>query len=109
MCQDAIENDFQLRQTVFMNFSNTMNRSEIRERNESLPQVERIDVRFESGQMKIRRENYDEKLGWYVSGSLQLPDHLVPLLEQALQQAKYERTLRSESSRKILPFKKTCP
>jgi len=91
-----------------MNSSNVMNHSEIKEPKGTSTQIERINVRFESGQVKIRRENYDDKLGWYISGSLQLPEHLVPLLEQALQRAKYERTLRTEPPCKVLPFKKAA-
>jgi len=50
--------------------------------------AQRIQVEMErhvyGKRVKIRVENYDSGLGWYSSGSLTVPLHQLPLLEQAI-------------------------
>lgn len=50
--------------------------------------AQRIQVELErqvyGKRVKIRVENYDSGLGWYSSGSLTVPLHQLPLLEQAI-------------------------
>ena len=52
--------------------------------------------------VKIRIENHDENLGWYCSGSLSLPLHQLPLLEQAVEEMRAFEA--SEEAGKIIPF-----
>jgi hypothetical protein len=47
-------------------------------------QVE-LDRHVSGKRVKIRVENYDSGLGWYSSGSLTVPLHQLPLLEQAIE------------------------
>lgn len=74
---------------------------------ESAKQSQRVRVEMESHpagkRVKIRLENYEERLGWYTAGSLCLPLHQLPLLEQAvhdMRACKPEESL----SEKIIPF-----
>lgn len=46
-------------------------------------QVE-MDASLDERSVKIRLERFDELLGWYTAGSLALPLHQLPLLEQAV-------------------------
>lgn len=69
-------------------------------------QCQRIQVELEPDtsekRVKIRLEKYDESLGWYTAGSLAIPLHQLPLLEQAVQEMRtYES---SEEAGKIIPF-----
>ena len=68
--------------------------------------AQRIQVQIEpqgyGKRVKIRVENYDEGLGWYSSGSLALPLHQLPLLEQAIEEMRTER--REESYAEIIAF-----
>lgn len=71
-------------------------------------QVQRIQATVE-GQpearcLKICIENYDQGLGWYSGGSLTIPLHQVPLLEQAIQMARAECPEPSDGSSTIVPF-----
>ena len=54
----------------------------------ALEQIQRVQLETEEHpagrRVKIRVESFDENLGWYSSGSLSLPIHQLPLLEQAL-------------------------
>jgi hypothetical protein len=54
----------------------------------ALEQVQRVQLETEEHpagrRVKVRVESFDENLGWYTSGSLSLPIHQLPLLEQAL-------------------------
>ena len=67
---------------------------------------QRVQVQLERHTMgkrvRIRVESYDDKLGWYTSGSVMLPLHQLPLLEQAVDD------MRSESAEnefaEIIPF-----
>ncbi|HEX7861954.1 MAG TPA: hypothetical protein VF773_16585 [Verrucomicrobiae bacterium] len=52
--------------------------------------------------LKIRIESFDEKLGWYTSGSLMLPLHQLPLLEQAV--AEMRSVNRKDEFADIIPF-----
>jgi hypothetical protein len=70
-------------------------------------QTQRVQVELElhrtGRQVKIRVESHDEHLGWYSSGSLKLPFHQLPLLEQAL--AEMRRCERPEEPvADIIPF-----
>ena len=67
---------------------------------------QRVQVQMErhpqGKRVKIRIENYDAGLGWYTSGSLTVPLHQLPLLEQAVEEM---RTLnREEEFAEIIPF-----
>ena len=72
----------------------------------TLQQSQRIAVELEAHpieqHVKIRTESYDERLGWYTSGSLSLPLHQLPLLEQAIEEMR--RSQETEDSDKIIPF-----
>ena len=72
----------------------------------SLEASQRVQVEMEtraSGKrVKIRVENHDEGLGWYTSGSLCLPLHELPLLEQAI--ADMRRCPVNEEFADIIPF-----
>jgi hypothetical protein len=87
------------------------------EQSNTLEQSQRVQVEIEtqgSGKcVKIRVESHDPCLGWYTSGSLGLPLHQLPLLEQAVRQLGCQAV--SEDSggtphrgrpqgRKIIPF-----
>jgi hypothetical protein len=54
----------------------------------SAEQSQRIRVEMqthpEGNRVKIRVEHHEERLGWYTAGSLSLPIHQLPLLEQAM-------------------------
>ena len=68
-------------------------------------QSQRIDVQLEAGleqRVKIRVESHDERLGWYTAGSLSLPLHQLPLLEQAIEQMR--RLQNAPDDDKIIPF-----
>ena len=53
--------------------------------------------------LKIRVENHDAGLGWYTAGSLSLPLHQLPLLEQAIEDMRRQE-LADDDSGKIIPF-----
>jgi hypothetical protein len=71
-------------------------------------QVQRIQATVEglpeAKCLKICVENYDQGLGWYSGGSLTIPLHQVPLLEQALQAARAECPEAKDNSPTIVPF-----
>jgi hypothetical protein len=73
---------------------------------ESAEQSQRVRVEMESHptgkHVKIRVENYEERLGWYTAGSLSLPLHQLPLLEQAV--ADMRSCEASEEENKIIPI-----
>jgi hypothetical protein len=52
----------------------------------SAEQSQRICVEMQThgNRVKIRVEHHEERLGWYTAGSLSLPIHQLPLLEQAV-------------------------
>jgi hypothetical protein len=52
--------------------------------------------------VRIRVENYDSGLGWYTSGSLAVPLHQLPLLEQAI--ADMRTVNREDEFAQIIPF-----
>ena len=57
----------------------------------------------ESGnRVKIRVESYDEFLGWYTSGSLELSLHQLPLLEQAMAEMRASRLCGETLAEKII-------
>jgi hypothetical protein len=68
--------------------------------------AQRIQVELErhvSGKhVKIRVENHDSGLGWYTSGSLTVPLHQLPLLEQAI--GEMRRLPIEENYAEIIPF-----
>lgn len=51
----------------------------------------------------MRLESYDEGLGWYSSGSLVLPLHQLPLLEQAISDMRRMEATSHETA-DIIPF-----
>lgn len=71
-------------------------------------QLQRIQVEVEPGRpdkrVKIRVENYDEFLGWYTSGSLCLGLHQLPLLEQAVEEARSCASGEEACADKIIPI-----
>ena len=68
--------------------------------------TERVQVEMERGasgnRVKISIERYDECLGWYPSGCLNLPLHQLPLLEQAV--AEMRASEESKNFAQIIPF-----
>lgn len=54
--------------------------------------------------VKIRIENYDAGLGWYTSGSLIVPLHQLPLLEQAVAEMRSVQHEDESEYGKIIPF-----
>ena len=75
---------------------------------ESVDQLQRINVEMErhphEQRVKIRVEHYEENLGWYSAGSLSLPLHQLPLLEQAVEKMRAYESSEESVSRKIIPF-----
>jgi hypothetical protein len=63
-------------------------------------QVE-LQTRADGKEVRIRLESYDEGLGWYSSGSLNLPLHQLPLLEQAIADMRNEPLVETAE---IIPF-----
>ena len=63
-------------------------------------QVE-LQTRADGKQVRIRLESYDEGLGWYSSGSLNLPLNQLPLLEQAIADMRNEPLVETAE---IIPF-----
>ena len=81
----------------------------IKTQTESLEQVQRVQAELEpcrngGKRVKIRVENYDERLGWYTSGSLTLPLHQLPLLEQALADMRSHPAGQDLNPDNIIPF-----
>jgi hypothetical protein len=68
--------------------------------------VQRVQVSVErdaAGQrVRIEVENHDAVLGWYTSGSVILPLHQLPLLEQAIEEMR--RQPANEEYGRIIPF-----
>ena len=83
-----------------------MNRDMAHIQIQTAEQAQRIDVEILScasgKRVKIRIENHDDNLGWYTAGSLTLPLHQLPLLEQAIQEMRNRES--SEDENKIIPF-----
>lgn len=71
------------------------------EQSESSEQVQRIQVEMEPAPcgkiVRIRVEHFEERLGWYVSGSIRLPLHQLPLLEQAVEEMRNGEAARTTS------------
>jgi hypothetical protein len=63
-------------------------------------QVE-LKARPEGKEVRIRLESFDNGLGWYSSGSLTLPLHQLPLLEQAIAEMRNEPLVETAE---IIPF-----
>lgn len=67
---------------------------------------QRVQVQMErhplGKRVKIRVESYDQGLGWYTSGSLVVPLHQLPLLEQAVEDMR--RMPQEEEFADIIPF-----
>lgn len=53
-------------------------------------------------QVRIVLERHDDQLGWYTSGSLVLPMHELPLLEQAIEEMR--RVPSEPEFADIIPF-----
>ena len=53
--------------------------------------------------VRIEVEQHDEGLGWYTSGSVTLPLHQLPLLEQAIEEMR-ARTETDNEYGNIIPF-----
>jgi hypothetical protein len=71
------------------------------------PNTQRIQVSLSPGgaegkRVQILVENHDERLGWYTSGSLVLPLHQLPLLEQAIDEMR--RAPAEPEYAEIIPF-----
>ena len=68
-------------------------------------ETQRIEVELDSTavekRVKIRVQSYDERLGWYTAGSLSLPMHQLPLLEQAIEEMRKQAC---DDSDNIIPF-----
>jgi hypothetical protein len=81
------------------------------QQSQPLEQSQRIQVEMERHHhgklVKIRVEHHDERLGWYTSGSLSLPLHQLPLLEQAVADMRACERSEEALSDKIIPF--PCP
>ena len=58
----------------------------------------------EGKRVKIRVENYDSGLGWYSSGSLTVPLHQLPLLEQAVADMRSVQRDDESDYGNIIPF-----
>jgi hypothetical protein len=76
---------------------------------EAKSQLQRIHVAVENHQSKAKRvkitvEAFDEGLGWYTAGSLSLPLHQLPLLEQALQEIPCRKCADLICPSNIIPF-----
>jgi hypothetical protein len=75
---------------------------------ESVSQLQRINVEMEQHQqgpqVRIRIEHYEQNLGWYPAGSLLLPLHQLPLLEQAVAEMRACQPSEESLSQKIIPF-----
>jgi hypothetical protein len=73
-----------------------------------LEQSQRIQVDMEphglAKLVKIRIEHYDPRLGWYTSGSLSLPVHQLPLLEQAIAEMRACASSEASPGENIIPF-----
>lgn len=73
---------------------------------ESAEQSQRIRVEMESHptgkHVKIRVENYEERLGWYTAGALSLPLHQLPLLEQAVEEMRSRESSEEDLADKIV-------
>jgi len=71
-------------------------------------QSQRLRVEMEphpdGERVKIRVENHEERLGWYTAGSLVLPLHQLPLLEQAIESMRKRAAADEASGEKIIPF-----
>jgi hypothetical protein len=63
-------------------------------------QVE-LQTRAEGKEVRIRLESYDEGLGWYSAGAINLPLHQLPLLEQAIADMRKEPLAEAAE---IIPF-----
>ena len=78
------------------------------QQSQPLEQSQRIQVEMERHRqgklVKIRVEHYDERLGWYTSGSLSLPLHQLPLLEQAVEEMRTYESSEETLSEKIILF-----
>jgi hypothetical protein len=61
-----------------------------------------MERHLEGSRVKIRVENYDAGLGWYTSGSVTLPLHQLPLLEQAVEDMRKVNV--EEEFAQIIPF-----
>ena len=67
---------------------------------------QRVQVQMErhpqGKRVKIRVESYDDGLGWYTAGSLTVPLHQLPLLEQAVDDMR--KISQEEEFAEIIPF-----
>jgi hypothetical protein len=75
---------------------------------QSLEQPQRLRVETESSEtgslVKIRLERYEEHLDWYTAGSLTIPLHQLPLLEQAIEALRVRQFAEKSAGEKILLF-----
>jgi hypothetical protein len=73
-----------------------------------LEHAQRVQVSLErtsaGKRVKIEVESHDNGLGWYTSGTLALPLHELPLLEQALEAMRRGPADNDEEYGKIIPF-----
>ena len=50
-------------------------------------QTERVQITMEGAHLKISVERFEECLGWYIAGSVSVPLHQLPLLQEQLASA----------------------
>ena len=72
------------------------------------PRSERVSAHIEheggSRQVKIRVERFDERLGWYSSGSLTLSTDQLALVEQAIAEMRNIERAHPAHECQIIPF-----
>ena len=78
------------------------------DRAEFLNDLQRVSVAVEgqnpAKRLKISLENFDQGLGWYAAGSLSIPLHQLPLLEQAIDELRQGEESSAAPSGTIIPF-----
>ncbi|MFO1499820.1 MAG: hypothetical protein U1G07_15740 [Verrucomicrobiota bacterium] len=72
-------------------------------------QIQRLQVGIEQQEgekrFKLALESYDAGLGWYAAGSLTIPLHQLPLLEQALAEwREQDHAGKERAEGKVIPF-----
>jgi hypothetical protein len=70
--------------------------------------LQRVSVAFEGcapgKRLKISLENFDNGLGWYAAGSLSIPLHQLPCLEQAIEELRRSEANSASTPGTIIPF-----
>jgi hypothetical protein len=76
--------------------------TEIQERSQRV--TAEMELHRSGKRVKIRVENHDAQLGWYVAGSISLPLQQLPLLEQALEAMRTGTLDEASPDNNIIPF-----